>query len=83
MVLYFREREAHDRTKQELAELRVAQQKAQEQQAEERRLSLEQQSEDRRLFLEKMRLLQEEIRLLRSESHHHNGAVGDDATPTN
>ena len=72
MVLYFREREAHDRTKQELAELRVAQQKAQEQQAEERRL-----------FLEQMRLLQEELRLLRSESHHHNGAVGDDATPTN
>ena len=47
MVLYFREREAHDRTKQELAELRAAQQKAQEQRAEEHRLFLEQQAEDK------------------------------------
>ena len=64
MVLFFSEREAHNRTKQALAELRAAQKKALEQQAEAHRL-------------------QEEIRLLRSESHHHNGAVGDDATPTN
>ena len=51
MVLYFREREAHDRTKQELAELRAAQQKAQEQRAEEHRLFLEQQAEGPPAFL--------------------------------
>ena len=72
MVLYFREREAHDRTKQELAELRAERQKSDAQQAE-----------IQQIFLEQMRLLRAEIRLLRSESHHHNGAGGDDATPTN
>jgi hypothetical protein len=83
MVLYFREREAHDRTKQELAELRAAQQKAQEQRAEAQQTLMQQQAEDRRLFLEQMRLLQEEIRLLRAQSHHHNGTDDDDVTPTN
>ena len=51
MVLYFREREAHDRTKQELADLRVAQQQRdaeqQERAAEQRQRDAEERAEQR------------------------------------
>ena len=59
MVLYFRERESHDReraahehTKQELAESRAAQQEAAAQQAAERQLFMEQQAAERQQFHE-------------------------------
>ena len=98
MVLYFREREAHDRTKQELDELRAAQQKrdveqqqrdadlrveqqqrdaelwaAQQKRDEEQRAAQQQQSEIISAMLEQMRLLQEDVRLLRSENRNGNG----------
>lgn len=110
MVLYFREREAHDRTKQELDELRAAQQKrdaeqqqrdadlrveqqqrdaelraaqqqrdaAQQKRDDEQRAAQQQQSEIISAMLEQMRLLQEDVRLLRSENRIGNGSGNPD-----
>lgn len=67
MVLYFREREAHDltrsenaRLKQENSELRAAQLEL-----------VQQQAESNRVMTERMQRLEDEMRLLRSE--HRNG----------
>ncbi len=70
MVLYFSEREAHNRTKQELAELRAEHKAAQ--QAAERQLILKQQE----LILEHLRFLTEQVRQLRAESRARNGDDG-------
>ena len=70
MVLYFRERESHDRTKQALEEMRA-------ERAAERQMFQEQIAEDRRFFMEQLNRRDEEIRLLLSESRARNGDGND------
>ncbi len=66
MVLYFRERESHDRTKQALEEMRA-------ERAAERQMFQEQIAEDRRFFMEQLNRRDEQIQLLLSESRARNG----------
>lgn len=82
MVLYFGEREAHNRTKQELAELRAAQQQldaekrtAQQQCDAGQREFMQRQTEINLAMLDLLQLIVDEIRELRAQRNGNGNAA--------
>lgn len=88
MVLYFGEREAHNRTKQELAELRAAMRQGDAEQwaappqydAEQREF-MQQQAEINRIMLDTLRLLVAEVRELRAQRNDSGNGNPETAPP--